>query len=711
MIFPIAQFDSKVAVNPARVESPHVATFREFLEHHARVKITAGPEAGRYTHYTFAGREALIEPCEVIDLVLGARGGNAAAAGPLKDSTIVLAGGAQFGKTVLELNLAAYLTAVRFLSPGVYMPDDKLAADIVDAKFRPDVVDQIPWFAEMCKLGKSVNESGKAVDKKGAFLVTDGQRKAVGMFRGLQKVPTSFSLDVVVRDEEDDIPRDKAKFLSGRLTASQLRLQIIVGTQRIHGAGQNKQWEDGSQGVMMIGPRRDELHESLTSRKAGDSAGDSHSSSLREFINPEEHWPQICRVQLGAQPATDDPQLTFEGDFRRPGSSEVLANYAPDGIYYLAHPHTGEPLDRQHVVWQHRRPERVAQRRWSFRISQIGCAAIDLAQIVAHWTRAVMDDEEMISFCCDRKAMPKSAAQSLSPKILDRARNLAPFDFGEINREKIRVAGLDTGSRCWLITREIHSAAEKRIVRADKIALGDLIPRMRTLWDALGLSALFIDEAPAIDEARTLALLFNGLDSITTWPRPDWNNKETFLSFPGGLTWDGRNQQWRGLKCAVVRFSKRQLGMGVEHGAVEFEEAGQQKFVPMIACNRFETIDRVVKEFLTPAENVMEVVEANGKRMVRQDPAMRLPARKPGAPGVLETLDAHLLTGSQRAKEEKTGELGDYVDKCENHYLLADAYSGLAETVASSRKVVPFAFKSIAAQRPNIWTSERGVLL
>lgn len=662
MISAFDNLDAKLNAKSDRVDVPNVASFREFLEHHARVKITAGPDAGRYTHYTFEGREALVEVCDVIDLVIGSETGQ-----PLKDSTVVLAGGAQFGKTVLELNLAAYLTGIRFLSPGVYMPDDKLAADIVDAKFRPDVVDQIPWFAQMAKLGKSVNESGKAVDKKGAFLVTDGKRKAVGMFRGLQKVPTSFSLDVVVRDEEDDIPRDKAKFLSGRLTASQLRLQIIVGTQRVHGAGQNKQWEDGSQGVMMIAPALE--------------VRNKHADLL--WLNPEEHWPQICRVQLGSSPAADDPQLTFEGDFRRPGSSEVVAHYTPDGNYYLAHPDTGAPLDRHRVVWQHRRSERIAQRRWSFRISQIGCAAIDLAQIVAHWTRAVMDDEEMISFCCDRKAMPKSAAQSLSPQILTRSRSLTPFEFGEINRDKLRVAGLDTGSRCWLVTRELHGSGEKRIVRADKIALGDLVSKMRTYWDAFGLSALFIDEAPAIDEARTLALMFNGLDTLTHWPKPDWKNKETHVSLPGGLTWDGRNQQWRGLKCAVVRFSKRQLGMGVEHGVVEFEEAGQTKFVPMIACNRFEAIDRVVKEFLTPQENVMEVVEVGGKRFVRQEPAMRLPQRKPGSPGALETLDAHLLTGSQRAKDEKTGELGDYVDKCENHYLLADAYSALAEAISS----------------------------
>jgi phage terminase large subunit GpA-like protein len=175
-------------------------------------------------------------------------------ANALKDSTLVLAGGAQFGKTILELYLAAYITSQRFLNLGVYLPDDGLADAIVDTKFRPVVIDNIGWFAEMTQIGKAVNKSGKAVNSKGAFLVTDGERKAVGIFRGLKRIPTSFSLDVIVRDEEDDIPRDKAKFLSGRLTASALRLQIIIGTQRVAGAGQNKQWEQGSQGVVLIGP-------------------------------------------------------------------------------------------------------------------------------------------------------------------------------------------------------------------------------------------------------------------------------------------------------------------------------------------------------------------------------------------------------------------------------------------------------------------------
>ncbi len=661
MMNALSQLKELTTADQRSVKAPRVRSFEEFLLQHARVPIGGG----QYGPYTFVGREALLEVVRTIDLVLGSgpvMPGNAEAAfAVLKDSTIVLAGGAQFGKTILEQNLAAYLTGCRFLNCGVYLPDDKLADSIVDAKFRPDVVDQIDWFAAMTQVGKSVNKSGKAVNTKGAFLVTDGQRKAIGMFRGLQRVPTSFSLDVVVRDEEDDIPRDKAKFLSGRLTASALRLQIIVGTQRVHGAGQNKQWEQGSQGVMTLGivlpPFDGEIERECPAR-----------------INPEEHWPHICRVQMGDRPSPDDPQLTFDGDFKRAGSTEVAATYTPEGSYYLAHPVTGQPLDRASVVWEHRRPERLKLRRFSFRISQLGIPAIDLAQIVAHWTRAVADGEEMISFCCDRLALPKSAAQALTPAILDRARSIAPYDFSMGEEGRARFGGLDMGDRCWFLLRE-KLPTHRRILRADKIAAGDVVNRVRHLFQAQGLSALFIDERPLVNEARTLALLLNDLEGVK-FPNVDWASREAYVTLPGGLTWDGRNQRWLNLRCAVVRFTKAKLGQGVQQTVVTFEEGGQTKAIPCIECNRFETIDRVVREFLTPAENVIEVV--NGK--VRETPGVLLPRRAPGSPAILETLDAHLLAGSQREKDD-AGELADYVDATENHLLLADGYSALAELV------------------------------
>lgn len=663
----LQKLDAKLGGDQRAVQAPRLNSFVEFLLQCGRVPTTDLSRAGESDPYTFEGREALIAICRVLDLILGSTTGV-----PLKDAILALAGGAQFGKTILELYLGAYISSQRFLNCGIYLPDDGLADAIVDQKFRPIVLDNLEWLARMTQVGRAVNKSGKSVNDKRAVLVTDGQRRSVVFFRGLKKVPTSLSADVVIRDEEDDIPRDKAKYLSGRLTASALRLQIIVGTQRIHGAGQNKVWENGSQGVMLIGPKSAATMPALPD--------DTVTDVPAGWITPEDHWPQVCRMQMGAAPSPNDPQLTHEGDFRRNG--QVIAEHSPDARYYLADPATGAELDRHLVLWHHRRPERIKLRRWSFRIAQMGCAAIDLAQIVAHWTRAVSDSEEMVAFCCDRLAKPKSAAQALSPQILQRSRDVAPFQFSDRRAGVPRFGGLDTGDRCWLTIRETESPAVKRLIRADQIALGDVVRRMRDMFEAYELSALFIDERPAVSEARTLAMILNGLDKLAKFPRVDWTAKDSKFSTPDGLRWDGRNQRWINLRCAVVRFSKNQIGMGIEQGAAEFEDDGETKFVPLIKCNRFETIERVVTEFLTPAENVMETVTVNGKRQVRMEPAMRLPIRIAGAPGILETLDAHLLTGSQREKDDKTGELGDFVDKCDNHLLLANGYAGLAELVA-----------------------------
>ncbi|HEV2693430.1 MAG TPA: hypothetical protein VG347_11090, partial [Verrucomicrobiae bacterium] len=262
-------------------------------------------------------------------------------------------------------------------------------------------------------------------------------------------------------------------------------------------------------------------------------------------------------------------------------------------------------------------------------------------------------------------------------------------------------AGLDMGDRCWLFAREVrngsigtpssssaspyaHQRADLKtgaptppthLLTAECISAGDVVTRTQSLFHSLGLSALFIDERPLVNESRTLALALNGLQNLAVWPRI--NNVSTdYISLPGGLTWDGRNSRWLNLKCAVVRFTKNKLGAGIEQSVVFFEEGSQTKFVPCISCNRFETIDRVVREFLTPAEGVVEIV--NGA--VRQTPALLLPSSAPGIAPILEQVDAHHITGSERAKSAD-GTLGDYVDACENHLLLANGYSKLAEIV------------------------------
>jgi hypothetical protein len=234
----------------------------------------------------------------------------------------------------------------------------------------------------------------------------------------------------------------------------------------------------------------------------------------------------------------------------------------------------------------------------------------------------------------------------------------------------------------------LGNPAYSRLLAAERMAAADVVAQAQRCFEQLGLTALFIDERPLVNEARTIALALNGLQALAVWPRIP-NEREVYLTLPGGLTWDGRHSRWLNLKCAVVRFTKNKLGAGIEQSLVFFEEGGQTKFVPCIACNRFETIDRVVREFLTPAEGVFEVVDfgrggssssSSSSSRVRETPGMLLPRMTPGPRPMLEAVEAHLITGSERAREAD-GTMGEYVAGCENHFLLADGYSALAAIV------------------------------
>jgi hypothetical protein len=796
---------------------PRRKSFAEFLANDARVPCSGG----RHDGYSFKGREALKAVVEVIDGILGNgveqrrneetknsqsaiansriedrtdgetfnhRGSGTGIHLPtsnieekaesrkqktaLPDAQLSLAGGAQFGKTILELNLAAYCTSQLFRNFGLYLPDDDLVEGIVDSKFRPDVVDQIGWFAEMAQVGKALNKSGKAVNRKGAFLVTDGARKAVGMIRGLGKVPTTFSMDIAMMDEVDDIEPKMMKFVRGRLTASDLRFIMKIGTQRVHGRGMNKAWKDGSRGVFVFkcakcGRRHCAEGEfpQIIRLKAEATFNIQHSTSNIEgshgsAVNCKSGSATVPVAVFGVSPKTsrsdsDNPQLSWSGEFEARNkeinqcSTEVSATLAnrptvqkwehhPSNEYYLGCVACGAELDRTKPIEEHRQPERIQQRHWSFRISQLSIAAIDLQQIVGRFQLAVADPEEMTVFRCDVLGLPHSTSQSLTPSILERARAVETFDMTSKVREGcVGVGGLDMGDRCWMFAREIVGGTSyasphitdkiisgtrvtrpsecRRLLHAEKISAGDVVGRTIQLFHQMGLSALLVDERPLVNEARTIALALNGLQDLAQWPRvPD--ARDAYVTLPGGLTWDGRNSRWLNLKCAVVRFTKTKLGAGIQQSIVFFEEGGQTKFVPCIECNRFETIDRVVREFLTPEEGVIDVLsEGRAPRdpnqgvaelrppkimqeprpTIRQMPMMLLPRMDSGHAPILDTVEAHLITGSEREKLPD-GSLGDYVDGCENHFLLADGYSKLAEIIcATNNRREKFAYEKV----------------
>ncbi len=640
--------------------APSVGSFKQFLEDWAVAKTPGG----EYVKYSFTGREALIPIVETFDLVLGSHTGK-----PLEDATIDICGGAQFGKTILALNFGVYLTACRYYNWGYYLPDDDLVEGIVDTKLRPDVIEQIEWLGPLMQVGKMDDKRGRSVNRKGAFQVSDGSRKAQGMIRGMGKIPTSFSMDVAMEDEKDDIKAKNSKYLTGRMTASNIRLRSSIGTQRLHAAGQQKQWEDGSQGVFLF------------------DVGDGRQ------INLEENWPAICRLAVDGEPRPSDPKLTNSGNFH--DEQGGVWPYEPGARYYFADPETGAVIDRTKPILKHLKPDRIKLRKWSFRVSQFAIAALAINQFVSRWQDALKDPEMMIVFRCDVMAIPANTEQALSPEILKRARTVdTPYDLSLEPAIKPRFGGLDTGNRCWFVGRQVDGEAVKRIQWAEQIPLSKMVARTEILFHRLGLSCLAIDANPAVDQARALCYRLNGLETVD-WKLINQKGIKARLEFPSGVIWNGPSGRWENLRCFVVEFSVKQGG-GIQHKVGIDNQGGFEAYYPVIMTNRFDSIDRVVNEFLTIDEDVIRVVD--GKALT--DPIMRLPRDEAGSPPIVKTLDEHLMTGSKRTKAD-SGEMKDFVDGCENHLLLGDAYSALAELVGGYVvERAPVVVQSIPMQRP-----------
>jgi len=476
----------------------------------------------------------------------------------------------------------------------------------------------------------------------------------------LNKPATTVSADVVIIDERDDVKAKFAKYVGGRLTASELRLEISIGTMRIHGAGQNKQFSEGTQHVGTL---------------TCPACGKKHC--------PEENFPAIIRLAMDGKPSPRDPQLTFEGDFKREGDPMTVAVHSPGNPYYFGCLECGTAMDRRSIKPEAKFPERAKQRKFSVRISQLGIGAIDLNQVVKRWQDALRDPESMIVFRCDVLAMPANTSQQITPKIIERARDpKLQLTLGAAPMDAARFGGLDMGDRCWFTCRQTLSPTRKEIVWIEQIALGSVITRVPALFATLGLSALLIDSRPDANTSRTLCMILNGLVGFDFPKIPD--AEKTHITFGPDLAWDGPNAKWRGLKAAVVEFTKSDGGL-----QQRLRVTDDGLMFPVIQCNRDQTIQRVVNELLTAEEGIVEMIDGQ----LRTGPLMRTPAWVPGAPAIIQTFEEHLIIGSQKVKDTQGVE--HFIDEVENHFLLSNGYSGLAERVAEVTRPVPFAYEPV----------------
>jgi hypothetical protein len=628
-----------VAPTQPAIDVPAVTSLRDFQRNQCRVKV-----GSTYQPYDMEGRPALELATQWVDDILTS--GRA-------DCRIKIKGGAQWGKTVWALNTYAYLLGVKFLGVGYYLPDQALVDGIVDTKFRPDVVNQISWFAQLLSIGKTINKSGKQVERKGAIMATDGKRTALGYFLGCNRVPTTYTHDVQIVDERDDINERNEKFLDGRLTSSPIRLRIDIGTARYDKAGMDKEFEDSTQHCAFI-----------------------HCECCGADVSPEDEWPGVCRVMVGVVPEPSDPRLSLAGDFKA-GSEDgaTVCTHTPDNLYYIACPHCGRALSRNHVEYKPRRPEMAAMGKYGIEVSQISTPAIGLTQIVAAWASAVGDPDKMVAFRCDRWARPKSSTQGIDSGILDRSRQ--DYALSVVPAGKPRFGGLDTGDRLWFVARESDGPLCKRIAWAEQISPTTARVRVPQLFDACGLSCLFIDIGNERAMARDISMIINRIDAA---PVLRSGAEEGTIDFGNGLRWNGTRRIWTGLRAACVEFSGKP-GCGIVH---EIRRTQEDRAYPVVRANRDECLQRVIDEFLVYDDGLVAVVD--GK--IRTEPVMRMPSNAPGCNAAVPVLAEHFISGSRKVAGSD-GKTLSFIDGVTNHYLLANAYSALAEAVADGAARAP----------------------
>jgi hypothetical protein len=442
---------------------------------------------------------------------------------------------------------------------------------------------------------------------------------------------------------------------------------LNIGTQRYHGAGQNRLFEEGSQHVGMV----------LCGK-----CGRKHCI--------EEDWPGVVRMSVTGKPATLDPVLNDAGVFTRHG--DTVAKYKPDYTYYFGCVSCGAPLQRDSVFYEARNPEQIINRHWSVRVSQMSCSALKVSMFVADWCRK-RKKKQRAAFACDRLAIPKSSNQKITPKILSRAASVDPYSMSmQVNDKLHRFGGLDMGDQCWLMVRELDGRF-KRMQWAEAIADSDTIQRSVQLFEAMKLDCLFIDAGPLRDTTRAIVMALNGCNLVDVTAIKEWEKKR--ISFPGGVTWDGENGRWLGLKAAAVEFTGKP-GSGIKQQARLTPD--NNHIYPVISVNRDEAIQGVVDELLT-AEDGFAVIDEETDAL-RTVPEFLLPKSGQDEPGIVETVREHLLCGSRKILDDD-GKEEHFIDKVPNHLLLAATYARLAEMFSGVlSKRTPFSCSHIKRNAP-----------
>jgi len=308
-----------------RGPSRPMPSFRKFLEE--EIKTDRGP-------FTFEGREALRQAVDHLGEIL--RLG-------LPGRTVSVLKGTQIGMTTVAVGLALYAVHVHLLNVGYFLPDQEFANRFGDTRIRPAIWN--PRLSDAMRDGRYKGASSKGLKE---FPGGDGSRFLYIL--GLRDIGNAISLplDLLIRDEVDDLPPENLAWSNDRLDASKVALTFNLAMGRTPGGGIQAMYEDGDCSVWLV----------PCIACGGEWA-------------LEENWPDV-----------------FSGE----------------GEPYLACPRCGARLARSAGRWSPRREAALEGHR-SWRIPQLAVGAIHLGRIGAKW-RAARRPSERAKFRCSVLALP-----------------------------------------------------------------------------------------------------------------------------------------------------------------------------------------------------------------------------------------------------------------------------------------------------------------
>ncbi len=323
-----------------------------------------GVEGGRYG---FTGREALREVVDHLSEIL--RLG-------LPERTVSVLKGTQIGMTTVAIGLALYCVRVRRLNVGYFLPDQDFANRFGDTRIRTAI--RNPRFSAAMRDGRYKGASSKGLKE---FPGPDGSRFLYIL--GLNEIGNAISLplDVLIRDEVDDLPPENLAWSNDRLDASKIALTFNLAMGRKPGGGIHAMYEDGDRRTWRV-----------------------PCLACHEEWNLEEHWPGA--LGPGASPELAGPGLVCP----RCGASlsRAAGRWVP----------SGEPGAPGHASW---------------RISQLAVEAIRLDRIAAKW-RAARRPSERAKFRCSALALPDGGeSQPIDAALLRLLREPSPYSMEAVH--------------------------------------------------------------------------------------------------------------------------------------------------------------------------------------------------------------------------------------------------------------------------------------